>query len=224
MNQSLRFLASIALGSAAILLSSCGNMKSTSRSGTSFSFDPPAKKPSSISAVKIHISTSAGKLYVTEGNEVLLATPVGVGTSAAPTPKGNFRIESKSRQPPASTGASSDDLLAIFLQPAYRMRLGICGKPYSIHPRLHGDSACPSIQRRKVLRHDSNQHSGEVSTTELLRDSRRSRRTFPRPTTAAFPIRPTSYLTSSQSSPTKNPPAIRCVNRIQLRVRSRIKA
>ena len=85
-----------ALAALSALLSSCGNV-STGTPGSSFSFNPPAKQPTNRSAVKIKLSTGAQRLYVTEGDEVLLATPCAVGTASTPTPKGNFRINSKSR-------------------------------------------------------------------------------------------------------------------------------
>ncbi len=148
MNKPFRLLTSAALGGAAILLSSCGNMPS--KSGTAFSFDPPVTKPTSISAVKVHISTGAGKLYVTEGDEVLLATPVCVGTSATPTPKGNFRITSKvrHRRRQGNPGAGYPMTYWMsFYSPAYGMHWGFV-KP---GPATHGCVRMPLNSARKVF-------------------------------------------------------------------------
>ena len=149
MKTSLRFLAPIALGCAALLLSSCGNI-STSSSNTAFSFDPPAKQPSNPSAVKVHISTGAGKLYVTEGDQVLLATPVSVGTSASPTPRGSFRIDSKSRNRRRASSPGAGYPMAYWMSfhsPAYGMHWGFV-KPY---PCTHGCVRMPLNSARKVF-------------------------------------------------------------------------
>lgn len=148
MKKSIRLLASAVLGGAVVLLSSCGNTASTS--GTAFSFDPTAKKPTNPSAVKIHISTGAGKLYVTEGNDVLLATPVGVGTTANPTPKGNFRIDSKTRHRRRQSNPGAGYPMTYWMSfhsPAYGMHWGFV-KPY---PSTHGCVRMPLNSARKVF-------------------------------------------------------------------------
>lgn len=148
MKKSIRLFASAVLGGAVVLLSSCGN--TASNSGTAFSFDPPAKKPSNPSAVKIHISTGAGKLYVTEGNDVLLATPVGVGTTATPTPKGNFRIDSKTRNRRRQSNPGAGYPMTYWMSfhsPAYGMHWGFV-KPY---PSTHGCVRMPLNSARKVF-------------------------------------------------------------------------
>lgn len=149
MNKSLHLLAALALGGAALVLSSCGTT-SRSASGTSFSFNPPAKKPTNPSAVKIHISTGAGKLYVTEGNEVLLATPCGVGTSASPTPAGNHRITSKDRKRRRQSNPGAGYPMTYwmsFYSPAYGMHWGFV-KP---SPSTHGCVRLPLNSARKIF-------------------------------------------------------------------------
>ena len=42
--------------------------------------------------MKLKLSTGAQRLYVVEGDNVLLATPVTVGTVSDPTPHGNYTI------------------------------------------------------------------------------------------------------------------------------------
>lgn len=150
MKRPLHLLASIALGSAALLLSSCATTSTSGSGSSSFSFDPPAKKPSNPANVKVHISTGAGKLYVTEGDQVLLATPVGVGTSATPTPKGYHRITSKTRhrRRQGNPGAGYPMTYWMsFYSPAYGMHWGFV-KPY---PSTMGCVRMPLNAARKVF-------------------------------------------------------------------------
>lgn len=194
MNKPLRFLTSIALGGTAILLSSCGSM-TRSHSGTSFAFDPPTKKPGNISNVKIHISTSAGKLYVTEGNEVLLATPVGVGTSADPTPKGNFTINSKVRQRRRQSNPGAGYPMTYwqsFHSPAYGMHWGFV-KPY---PSTHGCVRMPLNSARKIFDMTRVGTPVNVSTTQPWDSTIGAK--LPRLDDSPLPNPPTSYLNSSK--------------------------
>jgi lipoprotein-anchoring transpeptidase ErfK/SrfK len=89
-----RLLIATIAATAILGLTGCETTKTASHSH-SFKFDPPDKAPKNPSAVKVKISTSAQRLYVVEGNEVLIATPVTVGKSASPTPQGDFKIYSK---------------------------------------------------------------------------------------------------------------------------------
>lgn len=142
----------LTLASAALALASCSTTSSSSSgaSGTSFSFDPPAKQPTSMSNVKVFISTGAQRLYVTEGNEVLLATPCGVGTTATPTPAGTHRITSKTRhrrrQGQPGRGYPMTYWMS-FYSPAYGMHWGFV-KPY---PSTHGCVRMPLNSARKVF-------------------------------------------------------------------------
>eukprot|EP01031_Cornospumella_fuschlensis_P001528 gene1528-1907_t len=72
-------------------LSSC-KTASTARYG--HQFDPPATRPTNPDAVKVKVSTGAQRIYVVEGNKVLLATPCSVGTGGS-TGAGNYRITYK---------------------------------------------------------------------------------------------------------------------------------
>jgi hypothetical protein len=119
-----------------------------SKSGSAFSFDPSVKKPTG--AVKIHISTGAQRVYVTQGDEVLLATPCSVGTTATPTPKGEFRIQSKTRhrRRASSPGAGYPMTYWMsFYSPAYGMHWGFV-KPY---PCTHGCVRLPLNSARKIF-------------------------------------------------------------------------
>lgn len=132
----------------AIALNSCALPSKTQDSA--FSFDPPVKELLDTAPVKIHISTSAQRLYVTQGDEVLLATPCSVGTTAKPTPKGEFRILSKSRHRRrfSSPGAGYPMTYWMsFHSPAYGMHWGFI-KPY---PCTHGCVRMPLKSARKVF-------------------------------------------------------------------------
>ncbi len=195
MNKSLRFLSTVALGAAAILLSSCSNTSTTSKSGSSFSFDPPAKKVTNPSAVKIHISTSAGRLYVTEGDEVLLATPVGVGTADAPTPKGNFKINSKTRQRRRQSNPGAGYPMTYwqsFYSPAYGMHWGFV-KPY---PSTHGCIRMPLNSARKVF--DMTRVGTPVNVAASQPWDSTIGAKLPRLDDSPLPNPPTSYLNSAK--------------------------
>jgi len=58
-------------------------------------YDRPAKLPANPSAVEVKVSLSKQRVYVMEGNEMLLAMPVSVGAPSSPTPTGTFRILKK---------------------------------------------------------------------------------------------------------------------------------
>lgn len=64
---------------------------------TSLRFDPPVEQPRDRSKVELRVSTSAQRLYVVEGERVLLATPVTVGRAGSPTPEGRFVVRDKVR-------------------------------------------------------------------------------------------------------------------------------
>ncbi len=80
-------------------LSSCTNV----HRGAYASYDRPASLPQNPSNVRVKVSTSKQMVYVMEGDRALLVTPVSVGTSATPTPKGNFRIGKKDHYHRANT-------------------------------------------------------------------------------------------------------------------------
>jgi hypothetical protein len=145
MNRLSKISSALATLTVAIAFSSCSM---PSKSGTAFSFDPSVKKPTG--AVKIHISTGAQRVYVTQGDEVLLATPCSVGTTATPTPKGEFRIQSKTRhrRRASSPGAGYPMTYWMsFYSPAYGMHWGFV-KPY---PCTHGCVRLPLNSARKIF-------------------------------------------------------------------------
>lgn len=92
----------------------------------SFTFDPPVQQPQNPSNVKVKLSTGAQRLYVVEGDRVLLATPVSVGKPSSPTPHGNYTIYSKTenRRRFSSPGAGYPMTYWMEFKPAYGMHWG----------------------------------------------------------------------------------------------------
>ena len=114
---------------ALVALTGC---QTTQRGGaSSFAFDPPVKQPRNPSNVQVKLSTGAQRLYVVEGNDVLLATPVSVGKATSPTPHGNYKIYSKTanRRRISNPGAGYPMTYWMEFKPAYGMHWGFV-KPY----------------------------------------------------------------------------------------------
>ncbi len=95
MNLKSAFALTLAASSAAFM-SSCSTTP-TNGSGLAayHAYDRPAKLPTNPNNVRVKVSLSKQRTYVMEGSEVLLSMPVSVGTSAKPTPAGNFRVFNK---------------------------------------------------------------------------------------------------------------------------------
>jgi hypothetical protein len=116
------------------LLALCGltGCQTMQKGGTSsFTFDPPVQAPKNPSNVKVKLSTGAQRLYVVEGDRVLLATPVSVGKASSPTPHGNYTIYSKTanRRRISNPGAVYPMTYWMEFKPAYGMHWGFV-KPY----------------------------------------------------------------------------------------------
>jgi len=194
MNYLPRMLSLAALAALSAMFSSCGNL-STGTPGTSFSYNPQAKQPANRSAVRVKISTSAQRLYVTEGADVLLATPCAVGTASTPTPKGKFRINSKSRhrRRQSSPGAGYPMTYWMsFHSPAYGMHWGFV-KPY---PCTHGCVRMPLNSARKVFDLVSVGTPVHVFASQPW-DSKEGAR-LPRLDDTPLPDPPMSYMVSPQ--------------------------
>ena len=132
---------------AAALLPGC---QTTGTSGNhSFAYDPPVKQPRNPSNVSVKLSTGAQRLYVVEGNDVLLATPVCVGTASTPTPHGNYTIYSKTanRRRVSNPGAGYPMTYWMEFKPAYGMHWGFV-KP---HPATHGCVRMPLKAAQKTF-------------------------------------------------------------------------
>ena len=140
---------SLALAAAALVLGACTTV-APSGTRNSFSFDPPVSQPTNPSAVKVKLSTGAQRLYVVEGDKVLLATPVSVGKASSPTPHGTFPVQAKveKRRRVSSPGAGYPMSYWIqFYSPAYGMHWGFV-KP---HPSTMGCVRMPLNSARKVF-------------------------------------------------------------------------
>lgn len=132
---------------ALVALTGC---ETTGRGGAnSFTFDPPVQKPSNPSNVQVKLSTGAQRLYVVEGDKVLLATPVSVGKSSSPTPHGNFTIYSKTenRRRISNPGAGYPMTYWMEFKPAYGMHWGFI-KP---HPSTMGCVRMPLKAAQKTF-------------------------------------------------------------------------
>ena len=115
----------LVLCSAAVLaLTGCQTMPTGGNN--SFTFDPPAQSPQNPSNVQLKLSTGAQRLYVVEGDKVLLATPVSVGKASSPTPHGNYRIYSKTanRRRVSSPGAGYPMTYWMEFKSAYGLHWG----------------------------------------------------------------------------------------------------
>jgi lipoprotein-anchoring transpeptidase ErfK/SrfK len=138
----------IALAALTLGLAACQTTR-VAHGPHSFSFDPPVKQPKNPSAVKVKLSTGAQRLYVVEGNEVLLATPVTVGKASSPTPMGDFTIYSKQerRRRVSQPGAGYPMTYWMEFKPAYGMHWGFV-KPY---PNTMGCVRIPLKAAQKVF-------------------------------------------------------------------------
>jgi len=147
MGAGMKFLGLIAVASAAALLTGC----QTPRVGgaNSFSYDPAVQSPANPSNVQLKLSTGAQRLYVVEGNKVLLATPVSVGKPGTPTPHGNYRIYSKTanRRRVSNPGAGYPMTYWMEFKPAYGLHWGFV-KPV---PSTHGCVRMPLKAAQKTF-------------------------------------------------------------------------
>jgi hypothetical protein len=143
MKRSLEALAA----AASLALCACSTMPPAQRN--SFSFDPPVTQPTNPSNVKVKLSTGAQRLYVVEGDKVLLATPVSVGKASSPTPHGNFTIYSKqaNRRRISSPGAGYPMPYWMEFKPAYGAHWGFI-KP---QPSTMGCVRMPLNSARKTF-------------------------------------------------------------------------
>jgi hypothetical protein len=83
--------------------SSCSMSKPGDGLAAYDAYDRPAKMPQNPSAVRVKVSLSKQRVYVMEGNEMLLAMPCSVGKPESPTPTGSYRIFNKDATRRANT-------------------------------------------------------------------------------------------------------------------------
>lgn len=142
------FFTALAIG-ALLTLTSCTTTKPVASRMNSFQFDPPVKQPTNHSRVEVKLSTGAQRLYVVEGDKVLLATPVCVGTAQSPTPQGRFTIYSKqeTRRRVSNPGSGYPMPFWMEFKPAYGMHWGFV-KPT---PATHGCVRMPVKAAKKTF-------------------------------------------------------------------------
>src|SRR3954466_11255457 len=75
---------------AALFLTSCGTMMTTSSSSKNYRVT--AHKPHDPSKVEVYLSLKTQNVYVMEGDRLLMAAVTNVGKSDALTPTGDFTI------------------------------------------------------------------------------------------------------------------------------------
>jgi len=168
----------------------------TTRSGgnNSFTFDPPVRQPRNPSNVQVKLSTGAQRLYVVEGNDVLLATPVCVGTASTPTPHGNYTIYSKTanRRRVSNPGAGYPMTYWMEFKSAYGMHWGFV-KPY---PSTHGCVRMPLKAAQKTFNLVRTGTPINISTSQPWDAT--VGKSLPRLDDSALPNPPMSYLLSPQ--------------------------
>ncbi len=131
----------------AVALPSCTTPKAAGKGNYSINYDPPAHRPKNPSNVRVKISTGAQRLYVVEGNTVLLATPCSVGKSGTPTPGGNHRIYSKQATRRSHSYGNYPMPWWMEFSPAYGIHWGFV-KPY---PCTHGCVRLPKWAAAKAF-------------------------------------------------------------------------
>ncbi len=132
----------------ALALVSCNTV--APKHQTSFTYDPTVAAIKNPSALQIKISTSAQRLYLVEGNNVVLATPCTVGAPSSPTPKGNFTILSKQEHRRRATEPGAGYPMTYWMSfsgPAYGIHWGFV-KPV---PATHGCVRVPLKAVKKIF-------------------------------------------------------------------------
>lgn len=130
----------------AMTLASCKSTRGRSMYG--HEFDPVSTPPKNISDVKVKVSTGAQRVYVIEGNKVLLATPCSVGTGGS-TGSGSFRIQYKEAKRRRQSEPDRGYPMAYWQEwkSAYGMHWGFV-KPY---PCTHGCIRLPVKSAVKIF-------------------------------------------------------------------------
>ena len=171
------------------------NCSPQSKSGARYSttFDPPMQQPSNPGAVKVKLSTSAQRVYVMEGNRVLLATPCSVGTGGL-TGQGNYRITYKNATKRRVSQPDAGYPMPYWMEwkPAYGMHWGFV-KPY---PCTHGCIRLPMKSAAKIFA------MTQVGTPLLIQPSHPEDatvgKTLPVLDDGPLPNPPKSYLLSAK--------------------------
>jgi lipoprotein-anchoring transpeptidase ErfK/SrfK len=188
-----RILPVFAISVFAIALSSCSST-SKPKGNYSTSFVPDVKPVTNPSALKVKLSTGAGKVYVVEGNDVLLASPASVGTASTPTPKGTFRIYSKTRHRRrfSEPGAGYPMTYWMEFKSAYGMHWGWV-KPY---PCTHGCVRLPIRTAKAIF--DMVPTGTPLIISSSHPEDQTAGKDLPVLDDSALPNPPDSYMMSSQ--------------------------
>jgi len=126
-----------AIGIMAAGLTQCATKKPTPTAAVQGGYyDVKAKRPNNPAAVRVFVSTSTQRVYVTEGDRMLLVSPACVGTAAKPTPQGNFRVTLKlaNKRRISNPGAGYPMPNWVEFKPAY----GFHGGWIHPYPASHG--------------------------------------------------------------------------------------
>jgi hypothetical protein len=173
-------------------LTSCSSTKNSSSGGKfSTTFDPPATRPTNPGAVRVKISTGAQRLYVMEGNKVLLATPCSVGMHGS-TPAGNHTIYSKEAKRRSHSYGEYPMPYWCEFSPAFGIHWGFV-KPY---PCTHGCVRLPKMAAAKVFAMVRVGTSLNVAASQA-EDSLEGK-SLPVLDDTALPNPPNSYMMSDQ--------------------------
>lgn len=177
---------------ACLSLSNCQSITGSARHSTTY--DPPARRPSSPSAVHVKLSTGKQAIYVMEGSRVLMATPCSVGTPQTPTPKGNYKIFRKdfTKRRISSPGAGYPMTYWCEFAPAYGFHWGYL-KPY---PCTHGCVRMPNASAAKFFNLVSIGTPVNIAVSQP--EDATAGATLPVLDDSALPDPPNSYLQSAQ--------------------------
>ncbi|MEY2496914.1 MAG: hypothetical protein QOD12_470 [Verrucomicrobiota bacterium] len=130
---------------AALFLTSCGSM--TSSSASSRNYRVIAHRPHDPSKVEVALSLSTQNLYVTEGDRLLMAVQGNVGKPGAATPTGNFKIYNKEKNRRRQSEPDAGYPMAYWCEfaPAYGFHEGF------VHPAPH-THGCVRLHREAAAR------------------------------------------------------------------------
>ncbi len=133
----------LALPAAALLLTSCGTLVTSSSS----SYHVTALKPHDPDKVRVDLSLATQNVYVMEGDRLLMAVQGNVGKPGAATPKGHFHITDKIKNKRRVSEPDAGYPMAYWCEflPAYGFHEGF------VHPvpRTHG---CIRLHREAAAR------------------------------------------------------------------------
>jgi len=192
MGAGMKRIALLLCSATALALTGC----QTPRTGgaTSFAYDPAVQSPQNPSNVQLKLSTGAQRLYVVEGDKVLLATPVCVGKPGTPTPQGNFRIYSKvaERRRASSPGAGYPMTYWMEFQPAYGLHWGFVKSV----PATHGCVRMPLKAAQKTFQLVRNGTPINIAHSQPMDAT--IGKSLPRIDDSHLPDPPMSYLLSPQ--------------------------